>query len=180
MTIEIEAKAYAKNLNEIEQKISEIGARLTWEGEQIDIYYNHPMRDFAETDEALRIREVEDKTFFTYKGPKIDSITKTREEIKVQVQDSFPISEILLKLGFKEVFRVKKHRKKFLLDEFKICLDSVENLGDFVEIEASASSEVPEDEVSKITDNILRTLEEWDLLELERKSYLELLLAKTR
>ena len=113
MPIEIEAKAYAQNLKEIEQKILKIGAKLNWEGDQLDTYYNHPLRDFAQTDEALRIREVEDKTFFTYKGPKIDSFTKTREEIKVQVKDSFPISEILLKLGFKEVFSVKKHRKKF-------------------------------------------------------------------
>lgn len=180
MPIEIEAKAYAKNLRVIEQRILDIGAKFTWEGEQVDTYYNHPMRDFAETDEALRIREVEDKTFLTYKGPKIDSITKTREEIKVQVQDSFPISDILLKLGFKEVFRVKKHRKKFQLDEFKICLDSVENLGDFVEIERSVSSEVTEEKVSEIRDDILKTMEEWGLAELERKSYLELLLAKTR
>jgi adenylate cyclase class 2 len=180
MPIEIEAKAYAKNLKEIEQKILKIGAKLTWEGEQVDTYYNHPMRDFAETDEACRIRKIKDKTFLTYKGPKIDSITKTREEIKVQVQDPSSISDILLKLGFREVFRVKKHRKKFLLDDFEVCLDSVENLGDFVEIETSVSSITSNKEVSEIRDNILKTMEEWDLAELERKSYLELLLAKSR
>jgi adenylate cyclase class 2 len=180
MPIEIEAKAYAKNLKEIERKILEIGAKLTWEGEQVDTYYNHPNRDFAETDEACRIREVKEKTYLTYKGPKIDSVTKTREEIKVQVEDTSSVSEILLKLGFKEVFIVKKHRKKFLLHEFKICLDSVENLGDFVEIETSVSSEFPEEKVAEIRDNILKIMEEWGLADLERKSYLELLLAKTR
>jgi adenylate cyclase class 2 len=180
MSIEIEAKAYAKNLDEIERMIRKIGAKHTWEGEQIDTYYNHPMRDFSKTDEALRIREVEDKVFLTYKGPKIDSITKTREEIKVQVQVSSSISKILIKLGFKEVFRVKKHRKKFLLDDFKICLDSVEKLGDFVEIEASVSSEVSQEKVSEIRDNIIKTMEEWGLLELERLSYLELLLNKSK
>ncbi len=179
MPIEIEAKAYARNLNEIEQKILKIGAILKWEGDQLDTYYNHPMRDFAKTDEALRIREAEDRTFFTYKGPKIDTVTKTREEIKVQVENSYSILEILIKLGFKEVLRVKKHRKKFLYNEFTICLDSVENLGDFVEMETSVSSETPEEKVSGIRGNILKTMEEWGLLELERKSYLELLLAKT-
>jgi adenylate cyclase class 2 len=179
MPIEIEAKAYAKNLKEIEQRILDIGAKFTWEGEQVDIYYNHPKRDFAKTDEACRIRDVEDGTFFTYKGPKIDSITKTREEIKVQVEDSSSICEILLKLGFKKVLKVKKHRKKFLLDELKICLDSVENLGDFVEVETSVSSDVPQKKVLEIRDNILKTMKEWGLTELERKSYLELLLAKS-
>ncbi|UCG69619.1 MAG: class IV adenylate cyclase [Thermoplasmata archaeon] len=180
MAIEIEAKAYTKNLKEIEQKIREIGAKQTWEGEQKDTYYNHPERDFAKTDEALRVREEDGKVILTYKGPKIDNLTKTREEIKVQVKDLSSILEILLKLGFKEVFKVKKHRKIFLLEDFKICLDSVENLGDFVEIETSVSSEVSEEKISEIRDSILRTMEEWGLLELERKSYLELLLAKTR
>jgi adenylate cyclase class IV len=56
----------------------------------------------------------------------------------------------------------------------------VENLGDFVEIERSVSSGAPEEKVFKIRDDILKTIKEWDLTELERKSYLELLLAKTR
>ena len=49
--------------------------------EQVDTYFSHPARDFAATDEALRIRSIDQENFVTYKGPKLDATTKTRREI---------------------------------------------------------------------------------------------------
>lgn len=180
MPIEIEAKAHAKNLKDVEEKIISMGAKLEWLGKQRDIYYNHPKRDFAETDEALRVREVDKKTILTYKGPKIDNLTKTREEIKVEVGDMTSIKELLGELGFKEKKVVKKLRKKYLLGKFKVCLDKVEGLGEFVEVEAISQPEKASGEVHLLRDDVLRILEELGLKELERKSYLELLLAKDK
>jgi adenylate cyclase class 2 len=71
MSIEVEAKAYAEDLNTLEKELIEKGAKFISRVEQKDTYFNHPNRDFAETDEALRIREADGKTFFTYKGPKM-------------------------------------------------------------------------------------------------------------
>ncbi len=180
MPIEIEAKAYAKNLKVIEEKIINIGAKLVWQGKQVDTYYNHPNRNFAETDEALRVREEEDKAVLTYKGPKIDTLTKTREEIKVQLKDTSSIKELLKRLGFKEVGVVKKHRMKFFLDEFKICLDKVEGLGEFVEIEAASHSKESNAKVTALRNRILKTFDQLGLKDMERRSYLELLLEKSR
>lgn len=175
MPIEVEVKAYAKNLDLLEEKISSLGAKLIWQGEQRDTYYNHPSRNFAESDEALRIREEEGNAVLTYKGPKLDSKSKTRKEIKVQVEDPHQFKDILNMLGFKEVGVVRKHRKKLLLGEFKVCLDKVENLGEFVEIEAIAQSDDLNDKVGNLRDSILKTLEDLGLKDLERRSYLELL-----
>jgi len=180
MSIEIEAKAYADDLQGIEKKILSMGAKLKWQGEQKDIYYNHPARDFATTDEALRVREEEGTIILTYKGPKIDKLTKTREEIKVQVENMASIKEILMKLGFKEVGVVKKHRKKYILGEFKVCLDDVDNLGEFVEVEALSYPEKSNDDVRAQRDDILKVFDELGIKEMERRSYLELLLAKSR
>lgn len=180
MPMEIEAKAYAKNLKELEQKILSKGAKPDWQGEQKDTYYNHPNRDFASTDEALRVREEEGRVILTYKGPKIDKLTKTREEIKVKVEDMASIKEILLKLGFKEVGIVKKHRKKYILGKFKICLDDVDNLGEFAEVEALSYPEKSNEDVRAQRDDILKVFDELGLKEMERRSYLELLLAKSK
>jgi adenylate cyclase class 2 len=178
MPIEIEAKAYADDLEGIEKKILSMGAKLTWQGEQKDIYYNHPARDFASTDEALRVREEGEKVILTYKGPKIDDITKTREEIKVNVGDMPSIKEILIKLGFKEVGVVKKHRKKYILSEFKICLDDVADLGGFVEIESLFYPEISNENIEMKREDILTFLDELKIKKMERRSYLELLLDK--
>lgn len=178
MPIEIEAKAYADNLQVIEKKILSMGAKLKWQGEQKDIYYNHPARDFASTDEALRVREEGEEVVLTYKGPKIDDITKTREEIKVNVGDVPSIKEILIKLGFKEVGVVNKHRKKYILNEFKICLDDVDDLGGFVEIESLSYPEKSNENIEMQREDILKLLDELKIEKMERRSYLELLLDK--
>ena len=175
MVMEVEAKAYCKDLPEFEKRIKGLGGEFLDEVEQVDTYFNHPARDFAQTDEALRIRRVGDRAIFTYKGPKIDSQTKTREEVKVEVRDGDAMREIILKLGFVEVGRVKKVRRKYKLKEFKVCLDEVEGLDSFVELEVEVPSD-DQDEVSRSRDKILKTLVEWGLEKIERKSYLELLL----
>lgn len=180
MPIEIEAKAYADDLQGIEKKILSMGAKQSWQGEQKDTYYNHPSRDFATTDEALRVREEEGTIILTYKGPKIDRLTKTREEIKVQVKNMASIKEILMKLGFKEVGVVKKYRKKYILGKFKICLDDVDNLGEFAEVEALSYPEKSNENVNIQRDDVLKFLKELGIKKMERRSYLELLLAKSQ
>jgi adenylate cyclase class 2 len=175
MAIEVEAKAYCEDLLGFEERIKGLGAEYKSEVEQVDIYFNHPARDFGQTDEALRIRRVGGKATFTYKGPKIDLLTKTREELKVELSDGDAMKEVLLKLGFSEVGTVRKVRRKYKLNEFKVCLDEVEGLGSFVELEV----EVPagdQDQVTRSRDDILKTMNEWGLDRVERRSYLELLL----
>lgn len=175
MSMEVEAKAYCEDLLEFERKIRDFGAEFSNEVEQVDTYFNHPARDFAQTDEALRIRMVGQKATFTYKGPKIDNLTKTREEIKVELEDEEVLKEILLKLGFVEVGTVRKVRRKYMFNDLKICLDEVDGLGSFVELEV----EVPGDDqykIDRIRSEILKKLNEWGLAKIERKSYLELLL----
>ena len=44
-------------------------------------------RDFARTDEALRLRHVGEFNYITYKGPKLDATTKTRREIEIGLAD---------------------------------------------------------------------------------------------
>mgnify|MGYP002514136781 CR=1 FL=1 len=84
--IEVEVKAKIGSFEEMEKRLDEIGARKTKKEFQEDIYFNSPVVDFAQTDEALRIRTTKENDntniFITYKGPKIDSKSKTRKEIE--------------------------------------------------------------------------------------------------
>jgi len=78
-------KFRVEDLSEIEEKLGD--AEFVIEKVEEDIYLNHPCRDFGETDEALRIRRDVEGIRVTYKGRKIDPETKTREEIKIEVDD---------------------------------------------------------------------------------------------
>ena len=60
---------------------------------------------------------MDDGCFFTYKGPKLDGLTKTREEIEVRVEDFGMTKDILLRLGFFEVLTVEKRRRYFVCND---------------------------------------------------------------
>ncbi len=175
--IEVEVKAHASNLDEIEKKVIELGASREGEEYQEDLYFNAPHRDFARSDEALRIRKIKrensDEKYITYKGPKMDKVSKTRKEIEVAVGDPSKVEDILQNLSFRPVATVCKNRIIYRLDELIITLDNVHGVGDFVEIE----KETPEGEDTKDALNeIFATYSKIGIESgFERSSYLELM-----
>jgi len=176
--IEVEVKAHApQDKGALEEKLVEISARRVGEEFQEDVYFNAPHRDFAQTDEALRIRKVTDesseKIFITYKGAKMDEVSKTRKEIEVGVEDSHKVADIFKSLSFRPVATVRKNRTIYTLKDLVITLDEVQKVGSFVEIE----KEIEEGEDTKeALDEIFATYSKIGINEgFERRSYLELM-----
>lgn len=175
--IEVEVKAWIKDFNDTKEILKVLGARKIRKEHQEDVYFNAPHRDFAETDEALRIRKIsqnnDKKIFMTYKGAKMDKISKTRREIEFRIEDSKKAALILENLGFSSVATIKKERTIYLLDEFIISLDNVYDVGNFMEIEKETKEgEDFEDSLNKIFEIYKRL----GITEgFERRSYLEML-----
>ena len=142
--IEIEVKARADH-ERIKYLLNDLGARAIGVEHHCDTYYNAPHRDFSITDEALRIRVVNSRAVLTYKGKKLDAVSKTREEFETGV-DGDTMRSILLSLGFVESGVVKKMRTVFEFEDLVICLDSVDGLGEFIEVETMVESESDVDE----------------------------------
>jgi adenylate cyclase class 2 len=175
MSIEVEAKFPVKNISEVEEKVKKF-AEFVIDKVEEDIYFKSPVRDFAVTDEALRVRKDVEGVVVTYKGAKLDSETKTREEVKARIDpgDYDKIIMILLKLGFEDFAVVKKRRKIYRYEDAVICLDSLE-IGDFIEIEVEGSDvEYGKRRIFEIASRL-----GIDKRESIRKSYLELILEKT-
>lgn len=148
--------------------------------EQRDRYFAHPCRDFRQTNEALRIRTSGDANRVTYKGPIVDSQTKTRREIEIPFADgpaaASQFAALLGALGFVEVHTVIKRRTPFRLAwegrELEVTHDEVAGLGDFMELETTAD----EAGRAEAQASILRAAAHLGLENPERRSYLELLL----
>ncbi|ADC46238.1 adenylate cyclase CyaA [Methanobrevibacter ruminantium M1] len=175
--IEVEVKAKINNFEDIKVKLNEINAIKTKTEKQIDRYFNSPVNDFAKTDEALRIRETKTEKshnlFITYKGPKIDSKSKTREEVEMKIEDSDKCAKIFENLGFIEVRTVKKNREYFKLENFEISLDDVEGLDPYMEIEIALEDG---SDYNEAQDKIFDLFEQLGITDgFERTSYLELL-----
>lgn len=145
----------------------------------VDVYFNHPYRNFSESDEVLRVRKTLDYVLLTYKGPRVKGRSKTREELEVRISDFDTIILILRRIGFDELIRIEKIRKTYVFNKFKICIDKVVNLGLFAEIEVACNNK---DEIKNIENEIYRFLktEISDDVEkyIEPKTYLELILER--
>ncbi len=179
MSIEVEVKLPVEDFEEIELELIERGALLEEIVMQRDHYFQHPAKDFSETDEALRIREDGDRFFLTYKGPKFDPKSKTRTELNTEISSVENITYTLEQLGFKKIGIVSKERKIYLYQDMQFCLDNVEAVGLFIEVEKVIQNKK---DFEKERNLIFKTLMEFGLNpEMnERKSYLELLLEKIK
>jgi len=172
--LEIELKVRVQDLAPIRERLRELHADLTGTTCEHDVYFNAPHRDFARTDEALRVRYSDNNVIVTYKGAKIPGFEfKAREEINVTIENGAGFESILERLGFKKTAVVDKTREYYHYGEASITLDDVKGLGFFVEIELTGN-----EAGSSVTGKI-NSIAEKIGVEGEQilSSYLELLLA---
>ncbi|MBN2580652.1 MAG: class IV adenylate cyclase [Pirellulales bacterium] len=183
MPYEVELKFPVTDLMVLENRLRELGAEVTRPIAEADLYFAHPCRDFAKTDEAVRIRRKGEKCFITYKGPKIDPTTKTRREIELPLPPEEETvgkwRELLEAVGFRPVAEVRKSRRKAKVvwqgREVECSLDEVEGVGSYAELELIAEA----DGLDAARAVIASLAEKLGLSGGQRRSYLELLLRKT-
>jgi adenylate cyclase class 2 len=200
---EVELKVRADH-EAVRESVGALGAEFRGTIEQEDTYYDAPHRDFGETDEALRVRReriVEtagnagtdghdhfgdapttdsengdaERTVLTYKGPLVDSESKTRREVETVVGDPGAIGEVLAALGFDPAATVSKTRSIYTGEgDWTLVCDSVDGLGEFVEIELEAG----QDRIEPARERVRGVLRDLDLDPEAgiRTSYLEMLL----
>jgi adenylate cyclase class 2 len=131
--LEVEAKLELLAPGSLRDALRGAGAEKEGTEVQTDTYYRHPVRDFAATDEALRVRRTEAGWELTYKGPKRGGDVKARTEHNVAAaHDPDPV---LQALGFRVFATVAKTREVWMLDGVSVAIDDVEGLGAFVEVE---------------------------------------------
>jgi adenylate cyclase class 2 len=180
--LEVEMKFPAADLPGLERRLREMGGHARPVIQEGDHYFNAPDRDFAQTDEALRLRRIGPANFVTYKGPKCDPQTKTRTEIEVPLAEGDRAAEdftqLLTRLGYRSVAVVRKQRQIVELQReafhVEACLDDVDGVGHFVELEIVA----PPEQLDAARKVLLGLAAELGLGAQERRSYLEMWLTK--
>jgi adenylate cyclase class 2 len=178
--LEVEMKFPVADFQALERRLAEWGAANPIARQDADHYFNAPDRDFARTDEALRMRRIGEANFVTYKGPKRDLQTKTRTEVEVPLAPGEAAAEgftqILRHLGYRPVAVVRKKRQVYHLERdgfpLEVCLDDVEGLGHFAELEIMA----PEEQLESARTVLMSTAAVLGLTASERRSYLQMLL----
>ena len=182
MEYEVELKFRRRASDGLEERIRALDVDSAPPIEQRDAYFVHPVRDFRQTDEAFRIRSEGAHNRLTYKGPRLDRQTKTRQELEIEFSSGATSREemvtMLLALGFRESRTVVKRRRTCRLEwenrEVQLAFDLVEGLGEFVELEMMAC----ESDWPAARDSLQRLAAHLGLSDAERRSYLELLVAE--
>jgi len=133
---EIEVKAKVKNSDFIINKLKELGCELSEPIIQKDKIFMEKNEDFMNVRperNVFRIREQNGIFILTLKkaqSNELDCIE--RETIVENVKQT---EDILNYLGYKVFVNVNKTRRKSKYNEYEICLDEVEGLGTFIEVE---------------------------------------------
>jgi pantoate--beta-alanine ligase len=177
--LEIEQKYARADFDSLQQHLQALGAAGPVVHEEADYYFNAPDRDFARTTEAFRLRRIDKNNFLTFKGPRQSGTVKVRPELEIPLPGGDAAArqhtELLQLLGYRPVATVRKRRASYSLERdgfaFQVCLDDVEELGRFAEIEVLA------EEAGPATAAVTRLAGEMGLHEIEQRSYLSMLLA---
>jgi adenylate cyclase class 2 len=180
--LEIEMKFRVNDFAAVEQTLQTWQATAQPALEEADHYFNAPDRDFAKTDEAFRLRTIGVENRVTYKGPKQGGPTKTRTEIEMGVEPGIEAADkfcqMVQHLGYRPTAVVKKRRTIYAFERggfaLQACLDEVETLGRFVEIEIVAEPAQKE----RAQETLLAVVRDLGLPASEPRSYLEMVLAR--
>ena len=145
--LEIEIKYRVTVFTAVEQQLASWGIVPETPLAEEDHYFNAPDRDFGKTDEVLRPRRINASNRITYKGSKqpvsAGSVAKKRTEIEIPFADGLEAAvqfqQLLTHLGYRPTAVVRKRRQIYRLARggfgLEVCLDEVETLGRFVEVE---------------------------------------------
>jgi adenylate cyclase class 2 len=181
-TYEVEIKFRVLNLPDLVEHLQHFGCELGAAVEERDWFYQHPQRDFTQTDECLRLRhrlmpDGSEEKSLTYKGPRIDQETKTRRELEIRILVGDSWEEMLEVLGFSVKASIRKFRRygelRYSEHQLGICVDCLPELGSetFVELETFAS----EADLAEKRALVIEVSKELGLTESIQTSYLGLL-----
>jgi adenylate cyclase, class 2 len=145
---EIEVKIELDNADQVASKLKELGCQFSEPVIQDDRIFipNGTSLPANRGVNVLRLRKQQDKFILTLK----QALTGQLDCIERETAVSDPEQTILMfkDLGFYEVARVTKERTKTKFNELEICLDKVEKLGTFIEVEKLVPEEGCDDKKS--------------------------------
>jgi len=138
--VEVEIQVIIKNPERIEKRLNEVG-KFIKSRKQIDKYFVPSQKDFFAKnmpDEYLRIRHEEGKNHLNYSFLHFgeNGWLESTDEYETLVDKPEIAEEIFKKIELILKVTVKKTRKYFDCGDFEVTLDEIEDLGNFMEIEA--------------------------------------------
>lgn len=160
--LEIEMKFRVPDVDAYKKLLAEtLNVELGEPSTEDDVFFTNETLGFPNEGKSLRIRRRGNYLAATFKGPRLDKLTKTREEIELTLVDyreevdeeqtrrvdqaQKDWIDFYNKLGFARYGEVIKTRRRAQTTyggrEFEITLDEIAGVGYFTELEVTAEKE---------------------------------------
>jgi adenylate cyclase class 2 len=141
---EVEVKARLKDRENIINKLIDMGCSFSEELHQIDHIFIPNGIPFPPPYETpiLRVRKQNDKHLLTLKISQ--SNRQDCIEHELEIDDGDKMLEIIKLINYQKVPMVNKKRIKTNFNTMEIVIDTVENLGEFIEVERIVNEDNPQ------------------------------------
>ncbi len=143
---EIEVKAKLKNKKELLLKAQDLGITFGPAITQDDYTYETSLSKDDPNWNIFRIRKQGNKTILTMKY-KASSRSRDNHERESVVDNAKEVADMLERVGYSLGVRIKKTRQTAKYKDLELCLDEIDKLGTFIEVEKLAQDDVDVDEI---------------------------------
>ncbi len=137
---EIEVKFLNVGKQKIEDILTQLGAKQTFDDEITTYFYDFENRSIAKAKNVLRLRKEGKKSVLTFKKILNKKSAKVAEEYAVEVSNLSIMERILESLGLSVNGSIQKHRTSYKLTDVKFDIDTLEKefacIPTYLEIEA--------------------------------------------
>lgn len=151
--IEVLVEVY-DDLNVVKEKVGQ----FYYKGLQeiVDEYYYDPKRDMLKPDKnnqlnhCLRLRSKNNNYFITYKDDVFDNdIWLYSNEYETKIESIDVLRDIFERLGFIKFIEINNQKETYIYNDYEIVVESVKNLGTFIEVEYCTNQDVDVKKVKK-------------------------------
>lgn len=143
---EIEVKALLKDSESFLKKASERGIEFGESIIQDDMTYETKKPYNDPSWNIFRIRKQADKIILTMKYKASDRSRDNHERESV-IADAEQVADMLERVGYSPGVRINKSRQTAKYKDLELCLDEIDELGSFVEVEKLANEDADVDTV---------------------------------
>lgn len=157
---EIEVKAKIEDAESVKEKLVNLGCQFGSEMIQEDVIFLPIGIEYGEIVKGtpvVRVRNSNGAVTLTIKKRVVEGNELIKLEKEIAVDDKQRAIEIVEHMGFHEVVRVNKKRMQRKHEDMTICLDEIEGLGNFIEVEKMSGGE-NEAEIQEQLFEFLKTL----------------------
>lgn len=178
---EVEIKLPIPNRQKTIEDLISLGFQAGSTIVETDVYFDNDKEQVRKNGEALRVRRIQNletgeaQSVITFKGKKLDQVSMTRQELETGISDAETGIRILSAIGFSPVLpKVVKKRQPYHWKQMTACVDQVQNLGDFLELELVIGEDEKRDLALRKIEEILIKLG-FQMSDTTRTSYLSML-----